>query len=261
MFKNLIINWSFIWELVKREIKSRYAGSILGLFWAILSPAVIILVFVLIFSNIMAMRFGPMGEMNTYVIFLCSGILPWNAFQSTIQRSSTIFIEYSNLVKKAVFPKEILVAQIVLASVPDLIIGLSILVLILTFLAHSLSVPMLLLPLVILFQIIFSFGLSLILSTLTVFFRDLSHLTGLILFLWFWLTPIVYPLRIIPEKFQFLIKLNPFTHLLDIYRNLLLHSNLPNASSVLFFLVVLIITLAIGTRLFNRLKEEIPDEV
>lgn len=261
MYQSLILNWSFIWHLVKHDMKSRYAGSMMGLFWALLNPLLTILIFVLVFSNIMAMRLGEIKDVSTYVIYLCSGIIPWNGFHAAIHRSSTVFLDYSNLIKKTLFPKETLIAQIVMTMVLDLAIGLSIFFFVLIFLGHSLSFYLLLLPVVILFQTIFSFGLSLIFSTLNVFFRDLSQLTGIILHIWFWLTPIVYPMKIIPEKFLFLIKLNPMTYLMGIYRDLFLYSRLPDSTQVIIFLLIAVVTITIGTKVYSHLKDEIPDEV
>ncbi len=202
-----------------------------------------------------------MGETNTYIIYLCSGILPWNTFQETIHRSTNVFADQSNLIKRVFFPKEILVAQIVVTATLNLIIGLGLFTVLLTLLGHPPRICFLLLPPLILLQLLFTFGLSLIFSTLNVFFRDLSHLIGVILHIWFWLTPIVYPSNVIPQRFLFLIKFNPLTHLIGIYRDLLLYSNLPNMTQVLFLSLLSVITLIIGAKFYNHLKDEIPDEV
>ncbi len=261
MYENIIRNWSFIWHLVKREFRGRYAGSVLGMFWALLGPALTILIFLLVFSNIMAMRFGGDTGISEYVIYLCCGIIPWNAFQESIVRSNTVFVDHSNLIKRVVFPKEILIAQIVTTCTLNLIIGFLLLIPVVIILDSPIGISLVYLPLVITLQMLFSFGLGMIFSTLNVFFRDLSQVIGIFLHVWFWLTPIVYPIKIIPEWLSWWMQFNPLAHLMELYRSILMNSENPGLKQFALFSSITLFVVVIGFSIFERLKDEIPDEV
>lgn len=261
MLQNLFKNRKFIWSLVKQEIKGRYAGSMIGMFWTVLNPILTILVFVVIFSEVMAIKYGQNSELNNYIIYLCSGIIPWNSLSETVTRSINVFIDHSNLIKRVLFPKEILIAQILAATTINLIIGLILLLCVILFLGFPIGISILLLPVVIILQVIFSFGLSLIFSTLNVFFRDLSHLINIFLHLWFWITPVVYPIHIVPDKFIIIMKLNPVYHMMGMYRDILLYSNQPGIDRIQYFSLFTMAVFITGLFLFNHLRDEIPDEV
>lgn len=261
MIRNLVRHRSLIWGLVKRELRGRYAGSVLGTSWVVLAPALTILVFFFVFSKVMALRVGAQGGGRDYVAFLCTGILPWNALHEAIQRSTTAFVDHANLLKRILFPKEILIAQIVLTTGASLACSLLLLTVVMALLGYAPRLAWLVLPVLVALQIAFSFGLGLIFATLNVFFRDLGQVAGLLFHLWFWMTPIVYPAAIVPGWLAPWLKLNPLAHLMDMYRDLLLHGRLPAASTLLGFGAVCAAAIFIGKALFVRFEADIVDEV
>lgn len=258
---SLNYHWHFVWDLVRREMRGRYSGSALGLFWTVVSPALTILIFVMVFSRIMAAKLGLGGSIREYVVYLCCGIIAWSAFQEAIQRAVTVFGDHAGLIKRVFFHKEILVVQIIISTTLNLCIAYGLFMIAMIVLKHPPSYPALLLPVVVLLQALFTFGLALLVATANVFLRDLSHGLGPLLHLWFWLTPIVYPASIIPPSLRWLMRLNPMTHLLNIYRSLLLHAALPGGRQLLCFTCLALLSVAVGVRVYSRLSSDIADEV
>lgn len=261
MKRSLASHRRLLWALVKRELRSRYAGSLMGVFWSFFNPALSIIVIVMVFSGLMRANVEWMGQGHGYAIYLCTGILPWSSLQEALQRSCTVFIENQNFLKRDLFPKELLVAQIVFTSTIHLLLGFAFFIPIAIVLGVKPS-PVLftVLPCLIMLQAVFSLGLALLVSTATVFLRDLSHLVGSLFTILFWMTPIVYPLSIIPKKFQVLVRLNPFTHIIDAYRKPFLH---PEAEPWSYALpaVLALAAMCAGSLFFRKFSDDIVDEV
>jgi lipopolysaccharide transport system permease protein len=259
MLGELIRHRSFIWDLVRKEIRARYAGSLIGLFWAVLHPALTILIFFLIFSSVVAGRLRSDGGVPNFVIYLCCGILPWNAFNETATRASTVFLDHSSMIKRVLFPRQLLLAQIVLSTTLNLVIGLALFLLLMVLTGFTPGITVVWLPFIIFLQMLFSFGLGLALATLNVFFRDLTQVVHTLLSLWFWMTPIVYPLSILPQRLASLMKFNPLAYLVEIYRDLILYSAPPSISKFGIFLVVSALLYWFGIAVYDRLKDDLAD--
>lgn len=263
MIKNIFSYRKLIWDFVLRDFRSRYAGSSMGIFWNIAQPVIMILIYSLVFSKIMKTRLpaSTSGVAYNYAIYLCSGLLAWIAFAESIQRSTTVFLENANLIKKIFFPTEILNAYIVVSSFLNLMISLGVFFLFLIAIGYPLTLLSLISIGIAVFQQLFAFGVGLILSCLTVFFRDISPITSVFTQFWFWCTPIVYVKEILPAEFIPILKFNPMFYFITSYQNLILFNKLPDKYCFICIVFIPVFSLLIGYVIFRALKEEIPDQV
>ena len=252
---------TFVSSMVSRELRARYMGSLLGGLWAFLTPLVLILIYMLVFSEVMRGKLGGRGEPLDYGLFLCTGILIWGYFSEVVTKCQGVFLEYSNLLKKMSFPR-ITLPVIVLASATfNFFLVALLFVVLLLILGRFPGMAMLaFFPLLIVQQGL-AVGLGILLGTLHVFFRDVGQAWTVGMTLWFWLTPIVYHIEIIPEKYRSLIALNPLTPLFLSYQDIVLKGEWPDWSTLIYPTVVAFVVLAFGLFVFRRLAGEMVDEL
>ena len=251
----------FVFGSVKREFKARYANSLLGGTWAVLNPLAMILVYTLIFSHVMRTKLVGVDNAFAYSIYLCAGVLPWAFFSEVIGRGQNIFLEHANMIKKLSFPRIVLPLIVVMNAGLNFAIIFSLFT---GFLVISGNFPgwiyLAVVPVLIL-QILFSVGLATIFAVLNVFFRDVGQFAGIMLQFWFWLTPIVYPASIIPERFRPLVALNPMTDIIVAYQGIMLAKVQPDWMALAPTAVVGIALCAVGWRLFRKRSAEMVDEL
>ncbi|MCU1748140.1 ABC transporter permease [Pseudomonas sp. 6D_7.1_Bac1] len=264
MLLNLRSLWSyrgFILGSVKREFQSRYRNSLFGALWTVLNPLSMIVVYTVVFSHIMRARLPGVDDGMAYSVYLCAGLLTWGLFSEITLRSQNMFLENANLLKKISFPRVCLPVIVLFNAGINfaIIIGLFLGFLLITGRLPGMAL-LALLPLVAL-QVIFCAGLGMILGVLNVFFRDVGQFFGICLQFWFWLTPIVYPMSILPEWVQRLLQLNPLTNLITSYQNVFLYGQWPVWSSLLPILVIGVLFCVIGLRLFRQRVGEMVDEL
>lgn len=262
MFRSLWAYRGFVFGAVRREFDARYRGSLLGALWAILNPLTQILVFTLIFAEIMKPKLpGHEGSVFAYSIYLCAGILPWGLFAEILTRLNTVFLENANLIKKANFPRIALPTVVVLSALVNFTI---IMALFLAFLVLTRSFPGLvvfaILP-VLAVLLAFAVGLGLLLGTLNVFFRDVGQLTGVVLAFWFWLTPIIYLESTVPPRAQSLLAVNPMTPIVHAFQRVFVDRQVPDWSSLVPMAVVSVVLLFVAGVFFLRQAPEIVDEL
>jgi ABC-type polysaccharide/polyol phosphate export permease len=246
--------------MIRRDLRSRYIGSTLGFFWSIINPILMLLIFTFLFSVVLKVRIGDYGEGKGFVEFLICGFLPWIAFSEASLRSTGVIVENANLVKKLKFPSELFVVSTTLSSFLLQLIGFSLFILALILLKKIDSFHyLILLPFVFAIQILFTLGIGLILSCLNVFLRDIAQIVSSLFMIWFYASPVMYPLSMVPEKFKIFLKVNPMTHLLEIYRSLVLKQELPNWMGVLYVGGLALLLLWVGQILFLRLKTVFDD--
>lgn len=242
---------------LKKDIKSRYAGSGLGILWTFLLPIFQIFLFWFVFAQIMKAR--PYASMEIpYIYFLLSSFFFWLAFSESLMRSSYSILENSEMVKKVAFPNIVLPLTSVLSSYIHHLVGFIIFI---VFYMYSISAhPLLFMVLpVFIIQVIFSIGLGLIFASLLPYFRDISHILSSILQGIFFLSPIMYSIELIPERFRFLIFLNPFTYFATSYQNIILLKKFPSFLHLGIISLLSLFTLLIGIYIFRRLKEGFAD--
>ena len=218
MFANLkaLVRYrGLIQTLVARDLKARYRGSVLGFFWSFINPLLLLLIYSFVFTVVLPGVHPP--EIEPYALFMFCGILPWTWFSSSLMESSGVLISGGNLIKKVLFPAEVLPIVTVLANMVHFFLGLPILAGFLIYYRRPLDpLELLWFPVIVLVQLLLTVGLALLVSALTVHFRDIKDLLGNLLTLWFFATPIIYPMQAAPSRFKTALNLNPMTHLVDL---------------------------------------------
>lgn len=250
-----------IFTLAKRELLSRYKGSVLGLIWAVLTPVVMIAIFTFIFAGIFGARFGANDSNWDYALYLFCGLLPWTMFQETLQQSSSTIITHANLVKRVVFPLETLPVAQALAALGNQLFATIALLIATLLIRHQLSVTIVLFPLLLIPQLLFALGAAWLLASLGVFLRDIAQGVTLLLMAWMYLTPIIYPESIVPLQFRPFINYNPFTPLVRSYRRIFLDGMLPDWSGLGYFAVVAVIVFVFGYWWFARTRKNFADVI
>lgn len=234
MFKNLYRHKELIWTLVKREFASKYKRSILGVVWSFLQPVFLLITYTFVFSEVLQIKFRANDNSADSALCLFCGIISWMAFSETLTRSASIITENANLVKKVVFPLEILPVVLALTSLIHLCIDLAILFIGILIINQSIHWTLILIAGILIPQFFLMAGLGWFLSSIGVFIRDTRTILGMILTVWMFLTPIFYPSEIIPQKFQFMMNLNPMKIFIDSYRNALLMGTIPDIGNFMF---------------------------
>ena len=247
-------------ELVRRDVQGRYAGSALGLLWSVLQPLWLLLLFTFVFATVLKIPLTGQRTEN-FAIFLFCGLLPWTAISEGLNRSATAITDGSELVKKLSFPSELLVATVVLAALVQeaiaAVIFLAVLIWSGDFAWGGLPLLAVALPL----QIALTLGLGLILASAQVFFRDIAQLLGMVLTGWFYFTPIVYPLEMVPESVRSLVALNPLTALVELSREAFLGGGLESVAGLRNLVILAVVLNLFGFWLFRRLKPTFADEI
>jgi lipopolysaccharide transport system permease protein len=263
--------WRPLWELpwrfdlvvslARRELAARYKGSVLGIVWAVLTPVVMIAIFTFIFAGLFRARFGASGSGWDYALYLFCGLLPWTAFQESLQLSSTTIVAHANLVKRVVFPLETLPVAQSLAALGNQMFGTIALLAGTLLIRHELHATMLWLPVLVLPQLLATLGAAWLLASLGVFLRDIVQGITLLLMAWMYLTPIIYPESIVPERFKPFINLNPFTPLVRSYRRIMLEGAAPDWSGLAYFTLFAIIIFIFGYWWFARTRKNFADVI
>jgi len=260
-FRTLFRYRALISSLVARELRARYRGSVLGVVWSFVNPLLLLLIYTFVFTVVMPAAHPP--ELQPFALFLFAGILPWTWFSSSLLESTNVLIAGGNLIKKVMFPAEVLPLVTVLAGLVHFCFGLPILVAFLIYYRVPVwPTDLLWFPLVVLIQLVLTTGLALLVSALTVHFRDVRDLLANLLTLWFFATPIIYPISQAPERVRRLLNLNPFTHLAVAYQEVLFRpgpfAQVPRLAAVAVASGVIFL---VGYFVFDRLRDTFAEEV
>ncbi len=247
--------------LARRELAARYRGSSLGIVWALLTPAVMIAIYTFIFAGIFGARFGREGSSWDYALYVFCGLLPWSAFAESLQASSTTVITHANLVKRVVFPLEVLPVSHALAGMGNQLFGTLALVAAALVIRGRVHITLLWLPALLFLQLLFTLGLSWLVASLGVFLRDTRDAVSLLLTAWMFLTPLLYPEGIVPERFRKFIEYNPWTPLVRSYRRVLLEGLSPDWRGLLFFFAFAVALFIVGYWWFARTRRNFADVI
>jgi lipopolysaccharide transport system permease protein len=256
--KTLIRYRLLIQSLVGRELKARYRGSVLGFFWSFVNPLLLLVTYTLVFTVILPGRHT--AEMEPYFLFFFCGILPWTWFSSSLLESASVLISGGNLIKKVLFPAEVLPVVTVVSNLVHFLLGLPIL---LAFLLAwgKLKPSALFLPVPLAVQFVLTLGLCLFLSALTVHFRDLMNILGHVLHLWFFATPVLYALSEVPPRLQVVLRLNPMAYVLTAYQQILFTGTFRPGRGLLVAALLAVLAFALGAFVFERLRDTLAEEV
>ena len=213
-------------NLVVRDLKVRYKNSFLGILWSLLNPLLMTLVFTIVFTLML-----PGGGQENYPVFFMCGFLPWTFFSTSVSGATGSIVDSAGLIKKVYFPREILPIAEVLANLVNFLLAMLVLFGMILVFQIKLTPAVLMLPVIILAQVMFITGMALFLSTANVFYRDTQHILEVVLQAWFFLTPVFYPITILPESQELLgmtvniqqwaRRLNPMASLVASYREVL----------------------------------------
>jgi ABC-type polysaccharide/polyol phosphate export permease len=258
---SLYYHRQLLWNFICRDLKSRYVGSTMGLFWSVINPLLLLILFTYVFAIILQIRIGQQAGITGFAFYFFAGFLPWNALQESLMRSTTSITDNATLIKNVRFPAKIFPFYLTISSLINELIGIGILVIAVFIKEQQISPYLALLPIVIVFQLLFTVGLGWLLATIHVFFRDTAQIMGLGLTFWMFLTPIFYPESLVPERFSFLISINPMAYLVRIYRNICLEGRLPDFNGCLFFVFIALITMGIGYTVFTRNHYKFADHI
>jgi lipopolysaccharide transport system permease protein len=247
-------------NLVVSDLKVKYANSILGFAWSMLNPLMMLLVLYFVFSNVF-------NQQQNFAVYMLIGLLAWRFFSNGTMSALNSIVGKPSLVTKIYIPRQILTLSTTLSSLISSILEFLVLIpliFILGIVFHQdlgLNITIILFPII---QVIFFFviyGLALLLASMYVYFRDLNQIWDVLLQLGMFLSPIVYPLSIIPEKYMFFYMLNPITRVIGMYRDILLYGTVPSLSDFAIVVTSAILLLGIGTVVFNKLSRRFAEEV
>jgi lipopolysaccharide transport system permease protein len=246
-------------ELVARDLKARYVGSVFGPLWAFLAPLLWVGIYTFVFSVVLRIPLSGEPAGVTFPEYLLAGFLPWIAIQEGLSRSATCLSDNAAMVKKAVFPKQALVATVVLTAVVNELIGLALYSAYLVWQGHfsprwaALAIPYLAL------QVMATYGIGCLLAGVQVFLRDTAPVVALVLAMIGFLTPIFYPVAFVPRRFRWIVEANPVAHLIDGFRDAFFRHILPGAGSVAYLLVFSAAAALLGSLLFVKAEPHFAD--
>lgn len=249
----------FIISSVMNEFKSRFARSRLGTIWVVIQPMVQVTIFATVLSSVLAAKLQGVDNKFGYAAYLMSGICCWSLFAEILQRCTTVFIDNGSLLKKIQFPRIALpIISIISSSINNLAL-LCVVLVVLPMLGLYPTANYLWLPLLMALTIALATGLGLLLGTLNVFARDVGQFVSVVLQLWFWITPIVYPLNILPDAFKSMLDFNPVMPLVTGYHNVLVYGTAPSLSGLLSTSAVAVVLLLLAGFIFRRASAEMVD--
>lgn len=249
----------FVLSSIRNELISRFASSKLGGLWVIINPLAQVAIYALVLSNVLAAKLPSITSKYAYAIYLMAGLLAWTLFSEIVSRSTTLFIEQGNLLKKISFPRITLPAILVGSCVLNNLFLLCAMLGTFLVLGQSFTPAMLwLLPLT-LILVAFAVGLGLTLGVLNVFLRDIGEVLAIVLQVWFWFTPIVYPASVIPQQYRHLLWFNPIYPLVDAYHKVLVYGVAPELRGLAITGTVALVFLLIGFFLFRKAAPEMGD--
>lgn len=255
VFKNLYNYRELLKTNVKKEIRGKYKNSFLGVLWSFLNPLLQIVVYAIVFQIILK------NPQENYAVFICCGLIPWTFFSSSLTRSAFTMVENGNLLKKVYFPREILPISIVTSEAVNFLISTIIIIAFVVFGGLGISKYMVFYPIVWIAQYILLVGLSLIVSSISVYVRDLQHLIGVVLQLFFYATPIVYSADIIPDNLKWILNINPMTYIIEAYRDIFYNQTMIDIMPLLILIGISVVLCVIGYLIFNKLQKGFAEQL
>jgi lipopolysaccharide transport system permease protein len=257
--RNLVERRDLVIQLVQRDFRQRYVGSVAGWLWGVIHPVVLLLSWVFVFQVCLKVTLPPGSVTDNYTIYLFCGILPWLLFQDTVLRSAPSMVDHASLITKTVFPAEVLPVSIFLSSLIHHFIALAVVVGVTGVVMKTVSPMIVLLPVYMLFTGLLGVGIGWLAAGLHVYLRDTAQVLTVVMTLWFWFTPIMINESQIPERFRPLIIWNPMSWIVRAYRDRLLSTHLPSWQDFVVPAVFSILVFVAGGLFFRHLKRGFAD--
>lgn len=241
---------------IRRDLRGRYKGSVLGFLWTFINPLLQLCVYSVVFSLILK------SDKEKYYLFLFVALIPWIFFSSSVQGGSTCIIAYKDMVKKIYFPREVLPIATVTTNFVNMLLCFIVIFAVVIFSRTPLN-PLALLCLIPVFLVeyILALGMAFLVSAITVYLRDMEHILGIVVMAWQYLTPVLYDIDIVPANMRVIFSLNPMTPIIVAFRQILYYHEVPDLSTLLSALVMGIAVLVIGWLVFSRLKRRFAEEL
>lgn len=255
LLKNLYNYRELLKTNVKKDVGGKYKNSFLGVLWSFINPLLQIAVYAFVFQIIMR------SNIENYAVYLCCALVPWQYFSSVVLRGAATIIDNGNIIKKVYFPREILPISIVTSEGINFLISTIIILGFVIVSGIGLSFNIFWYFLIVIIQYIISLGISFIVSSLSVYFRDLLHLLGVFMQLLFYATPIVYSAQDVPASFRWLLKINPMSYLIEGYRAIFYDKMPPDFQSLGIALLMGIVLCVIGYFVFRKLEKGFAEEI
>lgn len=240
---------------IKKDIGGKYKHSFLGILWSFINPLLQISVYAFVFQIILR------SDIENYAVYLCCGLIPWQYFSSVVLRGAAIIVDNGNIIKKVYFPREVLPISLASSEGVNFLISTIIILGFVIFGGIGLSHHILWYFLIVLLQYILSIGVALIVSSITVYFRDLQHILGILMQLLFYATPIVYSMDSVPANFKWLVKINPMSYLIESYRAIFYNKTMPNFNDLGKALIMGVVLCIAGYFIFKRLEKRFAEEL
>jgi ABC-2 type transport system permease protein len=248
--KNFMKYKGLLYELVMRDIKIKYRRSFLGILWSLLNPLLMMIVITIVFSNLFKFK------IQNFAVYLLTGQIIFTFFSEATSTAMSSILSNGSLIKKIYIPKYIFPVSRGLSSFVNLLFSLIAIVIMLIVTKQKISWTIILFPIPLIYLLIFAIGIGLILSAFAVFFRDLLHLYGVMLIVWNYMTPIIYPEDIVPLKYKFIFIVNPLYYIIKYFREVVLYAQIPSLKLNIICLGISLFTLLIGMIVFYRKQDE-----
>ncbi len=243
-------------SLVKRDLRGKYKGSVLGFMWTFVNPLLQLLVYNMVFSIIMK------AGVEKFYLYLFVGLIPWLFFSAAITGGSTCIIAQKDLIKKIRFPREIIPISFVTSQFVNMILSFIVVILVSVISGVRPTIGgILCLPVIMLVEYLMALGIALISSSLTVYFRDLEHILAIIAMAWLYATPICYPEEMVPAEYLPIYRLNPVTPIVNAYRDVLYWGRTPDLRTLLLAVLIGLVTVVLGILIFGRLQRRFAEEL
>lgn len=249
--KELYAYREMIFSLVRKDLRGRYKGSVLGFLWTFINPLFQLIIYTIAFSFILP------SAIEKYYLYLFVALIPWIFFSSSLQGGANSVMASQNLVTKIYFPREILPVSYVTSCFVNMLLTFIIIFLVVAVSGVGLNLwAVLCLPVIMLIEYMIALGLALLFSAVTVFFRDMEHILSIVTMAWIYMTPVLYPIETISDpEVQKLFYLNPMTSVIIAYRDILYYAKVPDFSTLLIALFFGVMSLILGELVFSRLKK------
>lgn len=255
IFKNLYNYRELLKTSVKKEVRGKYKNSFLGVIWSFLNPLLQIAIYAIVFPLILK------NNQENYVIFLCCGLIPWNFFATSINRSAFSFVENGNIIKKVYFPREIIPISVVTSEAVNFLIASLIILGFVVLGGLGITKYIIFYPIVLIVQYLLTLGISLIISSICVYLRDLQHFVGVALQLLFYAAPIVYAPESIPVNYQWILQYNPMTYIINAYRNIFYSQTMVELKPLFIVFIIAVIICVIGYAIYNKLQKGFAEQL
>jgi len=259
LIDNLARHRELIITMTWREFSARYRGSFGGLFWSVIHPLVMMVIYTIVFSLFLKIKFSTDASPITFSVYLLCGLLPWSAFSEGMSRCNDIIRSNVNLVKRVVFPLEILPMNAALTASIQQVVGFFLLIPLAWWVTGDLFGTILFVPVILILQLLLAIGMNWITASLSVYIPDLGQMLSLVLTIWMFLTPIFYPEDVVPSQALILFQINPMARLVKLYRGAFMTGQLPGLEGLLGTVIFCFFTFLLGYFWFMHSKKGFAD--